>query len=312
MEIKSKKVLVIGGANVDIGGVPAEGLRLYDSNPGVIGISAGGVGRNIAHNLSLLGTDVSFITAFGGDFFADYLKNNLRGLGIDYSMSVRADGIRSSTYLYITDGMGDMHAAVSDMDAVKSITPAHIGQYKSAFHKFDAVVIDANLTEDTIAYIAGLCIENNIPLYADPVSTAKAGKLKNVLDRVYCIKPNKIEAELLTGKSDPAEALTALHASGVRYPFISLGSDGILCLKIGTEGTAGTVCDSDLQILHIPAVPADTVDATGAGDAAMAALVYAGVCGMSGEESAKLAAKAGAVSVSCVGANNPNLGSILT
>ena len=46
-------VVVIGAANIDIGGTPYKPLIPGDSNPGVIRMSYGGVGRNIAHNLSL-------------------------------------------------------------------------------------------------------------------------------------------------------------------------------------------------------------------------------------------------------------------
>ncbi|MFR6694576.1 MAG: hypothetical protein ACLUS6_11605 [Dysosmobacter sp.] len=38
-----------------------------------------------------------------------------------------------------------------------------------------------------------------MPLFADPVSTAKAVKLKPVLGKLHTLKPNRIEAELLSG-----------------------------------------------------------------------------------------------------------------
>ena len=58
-------VVVVGGVNIDIGGQSFSSLVTADSNPGRISMSLGGVGRNIAHNLSLLGTDVRLLTAFG-------------------------------------------------------------------------------------------------------------------------------------------------------------------------------------------------------------------------------------------------------
>ena len=41
-------VTVVGGVNMDIGGWPGEVLVMQDSNPGVVRMSLGGVGRNIA------------------------------------------------------------------------------------------------------------------------------------------------------------------------------------------------------------------------------------------------------------------------
>ena len=67
---RSPYVTVAGGMNMDIGGWPSEELVAQDSNPGRVRMSPGGVGRNIAHNMSLLGLDVRMVTAFGDDLYA--------------------------------------------------------------------------------------------------------------------------------------------------------------------------------------------------------------------------------------------------
>ena len=51
----SPYIAVVGGVNIDIGGRSDAPLVAGDSNPGRIRSSLGGVGRNIAHNLALLG-----------------------------------------------------------------------------------------------------------------------------------------------------------------------------------------------------------------------------------------------------------------
>ena len=55
--------VVVGGVNVDIGGASFAPLVGADSNPGKVSVTLGGVGRNIAHNLRLMGTDVRMMTA---------------------------------------------------------------------------------------------------------------------------------------------------------------------------------------------------------------------------------------------------------
>ena len=60
-------VVVVGGVNLDIGGRSLAKLVPEDSNPGQVRTSLGGVGRNIAHNMALLGLDVRLLTAFGDD-----------------------------------------------------------------------------------------------------------------------------------------------------------------------------------------------------------------------------------------------------
>ena len=49
------RICVIGGANADIIATSFGVFVPNDSNPGSVRLTAGGVGRNIAHNLALLG-----------------------------------------------------------------------------------------------------------------------------------------------------------------------------------------------------------------------------------------------------------------
>ncbi|MGQ7169018.1 PfkB family carbohydrate kinase, partial [Escherichia sp. R-CC3] len=44
---------------------------------------AGGVGRNIAHNLALLGRDVHLISAIGNDFYGETLLEETRRAGVN-------------------------------------------------------------------------------------------------------------------------------------------------------------------------------------------------------------------------------------
>ena len=48
-------VCVVGAVNLDICGRPSRKLIFRDSNPGTVTLTPGGVGRNIAHDLRLLG-----------------------------------------------------------------------------------------------------------------------------------------------------------------------------------------------------------------------------------------------------------------
>ncbi len=57
-------ISLIGGANIDILAKSYSPLKDFDSNPGKVNISFGGVGRNIADNLARLDQKVSLITVF--------------------------------------------------------------------------------------------------------------------------------------------------------------------------------------------------------------------------------------------------------
>lgn len=287
-------IAVVGGMNVDIGGRPGRRLVLKDSNPGRVSIRPGGVGRNIAHDLRLLGMEVRMLSAVGDDEHGALLLRSCAACGIDTSLCLRAEGESSSTYLYITDEHGDMQLAVADMDVTARITPAVIAARLDALNAARAVVVDANLEAETLEYLAA---HVTAPLYADPVSTGKAGRMRRILPRLACIKPNALEAEALTGEAEPEKAARALLTAGVRRVFLSLGAQGMLA----AEGE---------KLISLPCEQARVLNTTGAGDAVTAALVWAGVRGLDLEQSLHFALRAGAVTTECMEANNPELANL--
>ena len=209
----NKTVAVIGAVNMDICGRPDKAPRMKDSNPGTVSFSPGGVGRNIAHNLCLLDIDVKFIAAIGDDVYGDSVYESCVRLGMDMHLSRRMSGGRTSSYLYVTDENGDMLVGVSDTDISASITPEYLKAHIKEINAADAVVIDANLTRETVAWIA----ENvTAPLYADPVSAAKAERLRPALSKLTAFKPNEFEAKSMTNETTSLFAAEALLREGVK------------------------------------------------------------------------------------------------
>ena len=289
-----KPIAVIGGINADICGRPAGRLILRDSNPGRVSVRPGGVGRNIAHNLRLLGEEVRLVTAIGDDSYGELLRRSCETLGIDLSLSPVLPGERSSTYLYVTDEDGDMQLAVSDMEISARLDPAYLAPLLPALRESAAVVLDANLPEESIRF---LCEQLPLPIYADPVSTVKAGRLSGSLSRIFCLKPNTLEAAALTGEREPEKALRALLAKGVKRVFLSMGAQGMLA----AEGE---------RVLYRPCEQARVLNTTGAGDAATAAAVWAGVRDLPLDEALRAVLRAGAVTTECAEANNPALAAL--
>ena len=287
-------VVVIGGVNMDIGGSPNKTLVAQDSNPGKVRMSLGGVGRNIAHNMSLLGLDVRMLTAFGDDLYAQKIQASCGELGIDISQALQVPGGTTSTYLFITDEQGDMALAVSDMDIYEHVTPQWLATRQSLLDNAQLIMADTNIPQESIEWLAS---HVKAPLFVDPVSTAKAGKLKNCLGRLHTLKPNRMEAELLSGVSITDEesllkAADALLATGLQRVFISMGGDGIFA----AEST---------QHLHVPCYPGKMVNTTGCGDASMAAVAWAFTEDLSLEDSAKAALAAGAIAMEGAETINP-------
>lgn len=299
-----KYVVVIGAANIDIGGTPAGPLIPADSNPGDISITYGGVGRNIAHNLCKLGVPVKFITAIGGDVLGADMIQNCRDIGMDTSCVLKIPEESSSMYLYINNDNGDMEMAIDHMTICSKITPEYIDSLSDVINAADAVVMDANISDETFMKLKSIC---KVPIYIDPVSTVLAERVKPGLDGIDTIKPNTLEAEYLTGmtvktEADYKAAASAILDMGVRRVFMSMGSEGMLAAARDKNG--------DDKMYIVGEYPADVVCTTGAGDSATAAIVWASTV-FADEDSLVTASKAAnvvaAMTVSVQETNNPEL-----
>lgn len=289
-------VAVVGGVNIDLCGKPFAPLIRRDSNPGRVTISLGGVGRNIAHNMTLLGLDVTLITALGTDVNAGTIETSCEELGIDLTHAIWVPGAATSTYLVLTDHQGEMELAVSDMDIYRHLTPDYIEGTLDVLDGADAVVVDTNLPAETLAFLAQRCAA---PIFADSVSTAKAEKLRPILGRLHTLKANALEAAALSGVAVTDEvslqlAANALLDTGLRRVLLSLGADGLLAAERG-------------KMLRLPIFPGEMKNATGCGDALMAALVWAHCQDLPLEEAGKAGLAAAAIALAGAETINPAL-----
>lgn len=278
--------VVIGGVNVDIGGRPLAPLIPKDSNPGRIFTSLGGVGRNIAHNMRLLGLNVKLITALGEDEHGRMIKDSCEKLGIDISGYLSCPEEATSSYMFISDYDGDMSAAISDMNIYKNLTPEYVMKRMDEINNSKLVIVDTNIPTETIAYLSK---NAKVPVFADPVSCTKAARLLPSLSNLHSVTPNALEARILTGiKVDSQEALEKVAKvftdAGVKNVFITLGSEGVY------------VADKN-EGLHVKNLPCNVVNATGAGDAMMAGFAYAFVNEMNLRETALVGLAAAAIAV---------------
>ena len=177
----SPYIAVVGGVNIDIGGRSDAPLVAGDSNPGRIRSSLGGVGRNIAHNLALLGAKVKLITALGADDGAKRIEASCADLGIDLTDSLYVPDGATSTYLFLADSNGDMALAMNDMAIYEHLAPAFLETKLTTLNAAALVVLDTNLSAESIRYLGEHC---TAPLFAAPVWAAEAGKLVPILGRL--------------------------------------------------------------------------------------------------------------------------------
>ena len=290
-------VFVIGAVNMDLAGTTTNPLREGDSNPGRITLTPGGVGRNIAENLCLLGRKVSLITIMGEDPYAEMIREHCLKAGIDLQYSFTEPRENTSAYLCINGQDGDLNVAVSDMSICDKLTPDKLEPLLPVLNHGSMVIADANLPEETLAWLAK---HITVPMAADPVSVSKAARLKPLLSRLTLLKPNVPEAELLTGMTiggdaDLPKAADALHRLGVQRVYISLGGKGVWA----DDAREGGVL--------LPCIPGPVVNSSGCGDAFVAAAADAYLSGLNTMQAADRALAASAICAEDSAAVSPKL-----
>lgn len=261
-----KKITVIGGANLDIKGKSYSPLEKYTSNPGKVSLNSGGVGRNIAHNLSQLGIPVLLLTVLGEDIFGKRILEETQKAGVNMEhvkiIKEKATGI----YLAILNHYGDMYIALSSMDIMEELDKNYLKEKEEIIKDSSFVVLDANPPSESIEYVLNLCQNFNIPIFFAPVSFKKAKKVRNFLDKIDYIILNTKELSALSlmeivRDSELKRAMKILKGMGAKNIIVTLGDRGV-CFSIGGKEK------------FISPYKGEILDTTGAGDAFSAGFIY--------------------------------------
>lgn len=274
--MKRQYVTVIGGANIDITGTPYYKLNPNDSNPGKTTLSLGGVARNIAENLSRMGVNIEFITVLGNDSHSYEIKESCKELHISLEHSLIIPNERTSTYLCITNESGEMQLAISDMEIYKYITPSYLEGKLEVINAGAACIVDTNIPQESLEYLMN---NSKSPIFLDTVSTKKTEKIKDSIHNIHTLKPNIIEAEILSNmkiitEEDLEKATEIILKKGIKRLFVSLGNKGVYYTDGITKG-------------NILPIETEVVNTTGAGDSYIAAVVWAYLRGFDLDKSAK-------------------------
>lgn len=276
--------IVIGGANADIyGHISTSNEISGDSNPGMISIHAGGVGRNIAENLGHLGAKVDFISCLGDDDFADMLKSSLTIAGVSTHLISQVTNAESDAYLAILNASGELISAVNRMMLIETVN----ADFLSTKHRHQAirsasiVVLDGNLNISALEQIfSQKPMEQSIAV--DAVSSLKVMRFLPYFNQINFFKCNRIEAAKLTNLEDEDD---------INNMAIALNQRGIETVIV-TNGAKGFVVANNQNCVNFPALTAEGGNSSGAGDALFASFLYAMDYNMDIHKAATFAQKA--------------------
>jgi pseudouridine kinase len=285
-----EQILVIGAASIDTKGRAFQPIQTGTSTPGVIRVSVGGVGRNIAENLARLGERVVLLSAVGNDGSGRRILQQAAECHIDMTHVLVHSDHRTAAYMAVVDKDGNLMISIDDMDSSRRlITPAFIYRRRSLFRDAQLIVLDANLPSATLETTFRLARRYAVPVCADPTTATLAPGLCPYLPELLLVTPNAAEAEALcgvqvTGRESGLNAAHRLVSLGVQIAIVTLGATGLVYATSQESG-------------HVPAIECDIVDFTGAGDSLTAAVVFGLLNDLPIDEAVRLGTSAAALTL---------------
>jgi pseudouridine kinase len=273
-----KPVICIGAAFVDELFHMKEEMIVGSTVPASVTKTVGGVSRNIAHQLALLGLDVQLISVFGNDSDGDWLKQSCTNAGVKLDASISREGL-SGKYTAILNPDAELFTAFLTNAATNLITPEHLEKNKDLLQTACYLLADANISLDTGEWLLAFSIETGIPLILEPVSIPPARKFKNMnLSGLHLVTPNEDELPVLCSEK-------SLFTQHQIQELIERGVENVW-LHHGKLGSA--IYNKERSItLHAPEI--NIVDCTGAGDGSLSGFILGKTLGKEDVDCLKLA-----------------------
>jgi pseudouridine kinase len=235
---------------------------LATTSNAVVTKTAGGVSRNIAHQLALLEVPVQLISVFGNDSDGDWLKQVCKSAGVKLDASITREGL-SGKYTGILNPDGSLFCAFITNAAIQLITPDHLAKHKDLFRTASYILADANINVDTAEWLLAFSNEKGIPFVLEPVSVPPAKKFNEVnLAGLYMITPNEDELPALCSEKSFLTQLQVeeLLQKGIQH----------IWLHNGKQGSALYTKEKSIT-LQAPSI--EVVDCTGAGDGSLSGYI---------------------------------------
>ncbi|HNQ61273.1 MAG TPA: PfkB family carbohydrate kinase [Bacteroidia bacterium] len=260
----SSPVVCIGTSLVDLNFRLNNTPQLHTSNPAKLFRSPGGVVRNIAHHLALLGNPIELITLFGDDPDGKWLSDLCENAGIKTGHSMFCEH-PTGTYASILSPSGDLTIGAAAGEINSKLDIEFLSGRANIIKSACLVIADCNLSADGLKWIISFCDSYSIPIIIETVSVAKSNHLNQALPgNILMIKPNLEEIESFGGNGSvtPEQRISYLHNNSVQYVWLSKAEQGSIL--------------SDGRKFKTLAAPEVTLkDTTGAGDAATAGWAHA-------------------------------------
>ncbi len=250
-------------------------------------VKPGGKGLNQSVALVRAGARVSHAGCVGEG--GESLERLLRDNGADISCLLHVPEMQGHTVIQVNAAGENCILLYGGSNLC--ITEKQVTDTLDRFERGDLLLLQNEI--NLLPFIVEEAFKRGLTVVLNPSPCTDA--LKRVdMDKLSWLLVNEIEAEQLTGESDPERAWDVLHARHPRLAvLITLGKRGSMCFRPGERGTERAVRE---------AVRVRTVDTTAAGDTFTGYFIAGLLSGLPLEECMDRASRAAAISVTRPGA----------
>ncbi|MCL4394035.1 MAG: PfkB family carbohydrate kinase [Chloroflexi bacterium] len=288
--MNSPRIVVIGAMAVDVKARSTGALVRGSDVPGHVRFQVGGIARNVARNLALLGADVAVMSAVGDDAFGRLIRADLIATGLADTLVVAGEQ-GTAAWVGIQDSHGELDVGIFDGRALSMLTPHDVIAQEKALAAADLIALDATLARPAIDAAVRIAHTHRVPLYLNPASAGRAATVRDCQGDFDLVTANAVEAQVLTGRpthtgDGAAQAARSLVARGAGRVIVTRGPDGIVYADAEATRSA-------------PAHPTRVVETTGAGDALAAMFVLCHLRKIGLEETLARALQAAALTAAC-------------
>ncbi len=287
-------VVSLGGINIDLVTVadrfPAAGETVVGNR---FLTYPGGKGANQAVAAARMGAPTAMVGRVGNDLFGPQVTNSLAAAGVDVAAVTVAPDVSTGIAAISIDAAGQ-NQIIQVLGANDTCGPAETERVGNFLDSLSVLLLQLEVSVELSLQVAqaAAAAGKTIILDPSPVRPLPAA----FYDCCSIITPNETDAAALVGflvtdLDSAAKAADTLLSRGV----------GAAIVTLGEQGAYYATADGGK---YQPAYPVNAVDSVGAGDAFNGALAAALAAGQTLPQAVQLAAAAGALAVTKVGAQD--------
>lgn len=282
-------IVTIGTVYVDIKGYPQGSFVPTGRNVGDVKYFHGGVARNIAEDVAMLGENSCFVGLVDQSGAGADVVKHLQEVGIctDY-MKATADGM--GTWLAIFNTDGDLCANLSKRPRLLPICEILEEQGEKIFKNASSLLLEMDIDEEIVAKAMELADKYQLPVYGVISNMNIAMERLEYIKKTACFICNRLEAGIFFNTSidgvTPSDMLELLkqHIAKLHMQAMVVTMDAEGSVYANSQGESG----------YCAALPLVVVDTTGAGDAFFAGASVGLTQGLSLKAACELGTKAAA------------------